>query len=256
VKLKAFILTLGASSILSWADEPRPKSFAVPYYARKLDAPAHGVLCLTVGVAQNALLFGHSALSFFPLDESEQKKRDPISHSVKSAGFWPLSSVDGGGKEGSKFDLVYDHPNDSFLTFEHDPHYAENARHCVQVTKAETDKLDTFLEKFRDRAWMLHYNCNDLSSDAFAEITGIEFQSRSPSTLYCSTPKTLMRNVRKSQLDASPAGTLSYQAISPAEIKKLQLLEDRKKIGFSLFKTPSSNAKPLRETPALKKHER
>ena len=256
MKRKVFVFALGACSTLTWASEARPKSFPVPYYARKLDAPAHGVLCLQVGVAQNALLFGHSALSFFPLDESEQKKRDPVSHTVKAAGFWPLSSGDGGAKEGSKFDLVYDHPNDSFLTFEHDPHYAENARHCVPITKTESDKLEEFMEKFRDRAWMLHYNCNDLSSDAFAEITGIEFQSRAPSTLFCSTPKTLMRNVHKFQLGAKPAGTLSYEAVSPAEIKKLQLLEDRKKIGFSLFKPSPSTSKPLRENSQSKKHER
>jgi hypothetical protein len=251
--MKVQLLALVALSTPAMASDLRPKTFEVPYQARQLDAPAHGILCLTVGVTQNALLFGHSALSFFALDASEQKKRDPVSHSVRSAGFWPLSSADGGAKEGSKNDLVYDHPNDSFLTFEHDPHYAENARHCVPITKAESEKLDHFLEKFRDRAWMLHYNCNDLSSDAFSEITGIEFESRSLGTLYCSTPKNLLRNVHKYQLGKTPAGTLSYQAVSPAEIKKLQILEDRKKIGFSLFKPHPSQTKPLKETPSKTK---
>jgi hypothetical protein len=215
-------LCLGLSAVapaLAASDVP---SDTLKVSARILETPAAAILCLHV--AARPLRFGHSALTVFMLDQKQTTEEQYVAKKARWVGFWPLKKHDKSEQDAFKSFLPFSHDDDFYKKFESDLKGKEGARHCVPVTGDELGKLTSFIDSKRSSRWWVHYNCNDLSTEAFELVTGVSFHPRSLSTLGCSHPAKLVEKVKAYQKNEASvvAKQLRYM---PTDAREVLLLK-------------------------------
>jgi hypothetical protein len=209
--LKRGVLLFGGLFSLS-SHSASPPSYKISYFERNSEAKPHAILCLTARVNRNPLLFGHSALSTFLIDQKKSpRKKGFVSKKVNWVGLTPFKHPNPGqGPEDAVY-LVNNHPADHFLKFQKSKEFPKTARHCVSITAAESKKLNDYLVLHKDDKWRITKNCNDFSTEAFAIATGIRFDARTPLTPLCSMPGTVIKNIKKYQAPLQGAKTFVYK---------------------------------------------
>jgi hypothetical protein len=211
------IFMLASGSVLASTVE----EIQIPYYARLLDGPAYEILCLNTREAANPIYFGHSSLTSFRIVQDKALKKGYTTNSAISTGYWPYKRVNNEDSEHKAQNLQFNNPADYFLMFNKNAQNRRGDRHCVPITKSERVTMDAFISKNKKKKWSVLYNCNDISSKAFAIATGIEFKSRSPVTAYLSHPRNMVKEVEKYHKIHQPAGSFTFAPDSDSEKKVL-----------------------------------
>ena len=231
------LILVGLSGAIQASAES--KSIRMPIYERKLDAPAHSVLCINVGISQVPGHVGHSTVSLFELDKKNQKPGVFKSVKVESIGYWPKDPSE-------EHDLRYNYSEDNFLKFQNGYYPKDKAKtFCVKVTKSESKEMMDFYraELAKDKDWSLKFNCNDISRLNFEKATGIHFKTRAVSMGFCSHPGTLLKNVEKYMSDKSPSEYFTYSTNKPHEVEMIKGIEAGPDSGKPAFTKEDAKAR-------------
>jgi hypothetical protein len=208
--MKLGLVLLGGLLALSIqaADQP---AHQISYFERNPEVKPYAILCLTARVNRNPLLFGHSALSIFAIDQKESGKNGIVSKKVGWVGLTPFKHPNPGQGPKDAVNLVSNHPEDHFLKFEQSRDFPNTARHCMTITAVEAKKLEAYLLLHKDDKWTLGNNCNDFSTEAFAVATGIQLTTRTLLSPLCSMPGTVIASINKYQANLKGAKTFVYK---------------------------------------------
>jgi hypothetical protein len=144
------------------------KTYTFPLYKRtELKGLPYAIFCWHAN--KKLIGVGHSATTFFLVDQKKSSNKKLISEKRISVSSWPIKNqVEWNGKK----EDTYLHFNGSADYIGHfvdkDEKTAETI--CVPITKEEGENLAKYLFEVKDNLWSLSNNCNDFSRNMFSVI--------------------------------------------------------------------------------------